>query len=144
MASIPRPSLFSWKNVAAKSDLDRLQLVLDALPDEELMQKLERQRGRGRDYYLRPFASRYDRARAAWGSYLFYRDEDHSELIRASERGGGPILYITDQDLDGNGLSDYRLFDTDGCGDQGVGLPIVLTVECGDENCLGGYCPQIF
>jgi hypothetical protein len=80
--------------------------------------------GRDSDYYLRPFASRYARARAAWGSFLFYPDQDHSEMIRASESGGGPILYVTDQDLDGDGLSDYRLFDTDGCGDQGVGLAI--------------------
>ena len=34
-----------------------------------------------------------------------------------SEDGGGPILYVTDQDTDGNGVADYRLFDEDGCGD---------------------------
>ena len=31
MAIIPRRSLFSWKNVESKSDLDRLRLVLEAL-----------------------------------------------------------------------------------------------------------------
>ncbi len=75
-------------------------------------------------YYQRPFATRHAAARSAWGSYLFYRDEDHRALMGASEYGGGPILYITDQDLDEDGLADYRLFDTDGCGDQGVGRPI--------------------
>jgi hypothetical protein len=77
-----------------------------------------------RAYYLHPFADRYARARAAWGTYLFYPETDHAELIRASESGGGPILYITDQDLDNDGLADYRLFDENGCGDQGVGLAI--------------------
>ncbi|MBW2462274.1 MAG: hypothetical protein JRH11_11565 [Deltaproteobacteria bacterium] len=75
-------------------------------------------------YYQRPFATRHAAARSAWGSYLFYRDADHRALISASERDGGPILYITDQDLDEDGLADYRLFDTDGCGDQGIGRPI--------------------
>jgi len=74
------------------------------------------------DYYLRPFASRHHRSRQALGAYLFYPQEHHADLIRASEGGGGPILYVTDQDTDGNLLADYRLFaDDDGCGDQGVG-----------------------
>jgi len=76
-----------------------------------------------RTYYLHPFASRYTRARAAWGSYLLYPDADHDAMIRASEYGGGPILYVTDQDTDANGLADYRLFAQDGCGDQGVSTP---------------------
>ncbi len=79
---------------------------------------------RDRSYYLRPFAARHAAARSAWGTYLFYPDADHDRMIRASESGGGPILYVTDQDTDGNGLADYRLFDEDGCGDMGVGLPI--------------------
>jgi hypothetical protein len=55
MAIIPQPHLFSWENVEAESDLRRLEFVLEALPDEKLMQKLEQRRGRGRDDYpLRP------------------------------------------------------------------------------------------
>jgi len=77
-----------------------------------------------RDTFLRPFATRYHAARSAWASYLFYRDADHGAMIQASEWGGGPILYITDQDLDNDGLSDYRLFSQQGCGDQGVGLAV--------------------
>ena len=79
---------------------------------------------RDRSYYLRPFATRWHAARQAMGTYLFYPDGDHAEMIRASEGGGGPILYITDQDTDENGLADYRLFDDLGCGDMGVGLPV--------------------
>jgi hypothetical protein len=75
------------------------------------------------DYYLHPFAERYARARSAWGTYLFHSEEDNKALRLASESGGGPILYVTDQDLDGNRLADYRLFaDESGCGDQGVGV----------------------
>jgi hypothetical protein len=68
--------------VQAKSDLDRLQLVLDALPDEELMQKLERQRGRGRDDYP---------VRATWNSVLagiVFQHESVESLRRELSRNG--------------------------------------------------------
>jgi hypothetical protein len=55
MATIPQPSLFSWQQIDAGSDLDRLGLVLSALPDESLVLFLEDRRGRGRDDYpVRP------------------------------------------------------------------------------------------
>jgi len=55
MATLIAPYLFTWKEVEAKSDLERLMLVLEHLPDEGLMQKLEEQRKRGRDDYpIRP------------------------------------------------------------------------------------------
>lgn len=55
MASIPQPYLFSWKQIEAGSDLDRLYLVLLALPDEQFVRYLEKRRGRGRDDYpIRP------------------------------------------------------------------------------------------
>lgn len=55
MAKIPQPSLFSWSQIDAASDLDRLRLVLAALPDEDLVAFLEARRGRGRDDYpVRP------------------------------------------------------------------------------------------
>ena len=41
MATIPQPYLFSWKEIDEASDLDRLRLVLDALPDEKLVTFLE-------------------------------------------------------------------------------------------------------
>jgi DNA uptake protein ComE-like DNA-binding protein len=74
--------------------------------------------------YLRPFAWRYQRAREAWASYLLFPDADYDALIQASETGAGPVLYITDQDSDGDGLADYRLFDQLGCGDNGVSLSV--------------------
>ena len=55
MAKIKDPFLFNWQNVETESDLDRLRLVLEHLPDEELMQKLEKHRGSGRNEYpVRP------------------------------------------------------------------------------------------
>ena len=51
MATIPEPSLFCWDSVDQLGDLERLKLVLDALPDEPLMQLLERRRGHGRNDY---------------------------------------------------------------------------------------------
>lgn len=75
---------------------------------------------RRHDYYLRPFASRYLRGRKALATYLFYPEQDHDAFRQASESGGGPILYLTDQDTDQDNLSDYRLFAELGCGDNGV------------------------
>ena len=47
--------LFSWTNVDRLPDLRRLELVLEALPDEALLAWLEEQRGHGRDDYpVRP------------------------------------------------------------------------------------------
>ena len=55
MAIIPQSSLFQWDEVEALDDLERLRLVLEHLPDEELMKALERERGLGRnDYPIRP------------------------------------------------------------------------------------------
>ncbi|RPI97343.1 MAG: DDE transposase [Spirochaetales bacterium] len=55
MATLPQPFLFSWKEIDAASDLDRLTLVLSALPDEKMVSFLEQRRGRGRDDFpIRP------------------------------------------------------------------------------------------
>jgi hypothetical protein len=55
MAKLLVPYLFKWQDVEAKSDLERLRLVLDHLPDEALMKKLEARRDKGRDDYpIRP------------------------------------------------------------------------------------------
>jgi len=61
MARIPQPLLFAWEEIAVLGDLFRLQLVLESLPDEDLMRKLEAERGQGRDDYP---------VRAMWNSLL--------------------------------------------------------------------------
>ena len=47
MASISQKSLFSWQDVEKVGDLKRLKLVLENLPDEQLMKTLEEYRGNG-------------------------------------------------------------------------------------------------
>lgn len=61
MAIIPRKSLFSWEDVDALGDLQRLKYVIESLPDEPLMRKLEKERGNGRDDYP---------VRAMWNSLM--------------------------------------------------------------------------
>ena len=62
MAIISRQGqIFDWEEIEILGDLERLQLVLRYLPDERLMQHLERERYRGRDDYP---------VRATWNSIL--------------------------------------------------------------------------
>lgn len=61
MAIITQSSLFAWDDIEELGDLKRLKLVLDAIPDEDLMCVLERERGNGRDDYP---------VRAVWNSLL--------------------------------------------------------------------------
>ncbi len=51
MAIIPQQKLFGWEEIEQLGDLERLRLVIEYMPDEELMQKLEKERGLGRDDY---------------------------------------------------------------------------------------------
>ena len=50
MVNRNRP-LFSWSDVERRPELERLEMVLKALPDEDLLRALEQRRGRGRDDY---------------------------------------------------------------------------------------------
>ena len=61
MAIIAQKQLFGWEEIEVLGDLKRLRLVLEYLPDEPLMEALEKQRGRGRDDYP---------VRAVWNSIL--------------------------------------------------------------------------
>lgn len=61
MAIIPQTQLFSWKEIENLGDLERLDLVLRHLPDEELMRTLEKLRGKGRNDYP---------VRAMWNALL--------------------------------------------------------------------------
>ncbi len=48
MAIIPQMSFFSWEDVEVLDDLSRLTLVIETIPDENLMRLLEKERSRGR------------------------------------------------------------------------------------------------
>lgn len=71
MAIIPQQKLFGWEEIEKLSDLERLRLVLENMPDEELMQSLETERGRGRNDYP---------VRAVWNSILAGVVYQHSSI----------------------------------------------------------------
>lgn len=70
-------------------------------------------------YYLHPFASRYERTRRGLATFFLYPEAQARKLMTASEVGGGPIMYVTDQDANGDHLADFLLFNKNGCGDPG-------------------------
>ena len=82
MAKLLAPYLFTWREVEAKSDIERLMLVLGHLPDEGLMRKLEEHRKWGRDDYpIRP----------VWNSVLagiVYQHQSVDSLRRELLRNG--------------------------------------------------------
>jgi hypothetical protein len=51
MAIIRQQKLFGWEEIEELGDLERLRLVIEHMPDEELMLVLESERARGRDDY---------------------------------------------------------------------------------------------
>ena len=61
MAIIAQKRLFGWEEIEDLGDLQRLQLVLEYMPDEMLMLLLEEERDRGRNEYP---------LRAVWNSVL--------------------------------------------------------------------------
>ncbi len=82
MAIIPQLKLFEWNEIQTLGDLDRLRLVLEYMPDEELMVALERKRGKGRDDYP---------IRAMWNSVLagiVFQHESVEKLRRELARNG--------------------------------------------------------
>jgi hypothetical protein len=82
MATIIQPYMFSWKNIEADSDLNRLRLVLSVLPDEGFVGLLEQHRGRGRDDYpIRP----------VWNALLagiVFQHPSAAALLRELRRNG--------------------------------------------------------
>jgi hypothetical protein len=80
MANIINPSLFSWNDVEARSDLDRFYLVRDTLPDEKIVMELENLRGNGRDDFP---------VRAMWNAIIggvVFQHQSIESLIRELSR----------------------------------------------------------
>jgi len=80
VASILHQHLFSWDEVDRSSDLYRLQLMLEHLPDEEIVLELERFRGNGRDTYP---------VRATWNALLaavVFQHHSMESLLRELRR----------------------------------------------------------
>ncbi len=61
MAIIAQKQLFGWNEIDGLGDLERLRLVTEYMPDEDLMRALEARRYRGRDDYP---------VRAVWNAVL--------------------------------------------------------------------------
>jgi len=87
MAIIPQKQLFEWGEIQKLGELKRLKLVLENLPDEELMKKLERERANGRDDYS---------VRGVWNSILAGIVFQHSsvEQLRRELMRNGQLRYI--------------------------------------------------
>src|SRR5690554_7820956 len=82
MAIIPQQTLFVWSDIENLGDLERLRLVLEYMPDEELMQALEKERGKGQDDFP---------VRAMWNSVLagvVYQHLSVESLRRELSRNG--------------------------------------------------------
>lgn len=82
MAIIPQMKLFNWTEIQELGDLERLRLVLEYMPDEELMVTLEQKRGKGRDDYP---------VRAMWNSVLagiVFQHDSVEKLRRELARNG--------------------------------------------------------
>jgi hypothetical protein len=82
MAIIPQLRIFGWKEIEELGDLERLRLVLEYMPDEELMRQLEQERYKGRDDYP---------VRAMWNSLLagiVFQHETIEKLRRELARNG--------------------------------------------------------
>ena len=82
MAIIAQRKLFGWEEIEDLGDLQRLQLVLEYMPDEELMRVLEEERDRGRNEYP---------VRAVWNSVLagvVYEHVSVESLRRELKRNG--------------------------------------------------------
>lgn len=82
MAIIAQKRLFSWENVDAASDLDRLAMVMRVIPDEAFMKSLEKARDKGRNDYP---------IRAIWNSVLagiVYQHPSIASLRRELLRNG--------------------------------------------------------
>jgi hypothetical protein len=87
MATIAQHHLFSWDSVDELPDLARIRLVLESMPDELLVQKLEERRGKGRDDFpvramLNLVVTFLLTGHISWASHLreLYRNRDLANL----------------------------------------------------------------
>ncbi len=92
MAIIAQRQLFGWNQIDELGDLARLRLVLEHLPDEELMRALEARRRGGRDDYP---------IRAMWNSLLAGVVFDHAsiESLRRELKRNGQLRALCGFDV---------------------------------------------
>lgn len=87
MAIIPQQRLFGWEQIEELEDLKRLQLALEYMPDEALMQNMEKDRGNGRDDYP---------VRGMWNAIIAGIVYQHIsiELLRRELKRNGQLRYL--------------------------------------------------
>ena len=87
MAIILQLRLFGWNEIEPLCDLERLRLVLEYMPDEDLMRLLEEKRGNGRDDYP---------VRAMWNSVLagIVFQHDAIEKLRRELGRNGQLRFM--------------------------------------------------
>jgi hypothetical protein len=92
MAIIPQKQLFKWDEIEELGDLERLKLVLDHMPDEELMAALEKHRGKGRNDYP---------VRAIWNSIIagVVFQHDSTESLRRELMRNGQLRQVCGFDI---------------------------------------------
>ena len=82
MGIVSQKELFVWQDVEKLGDLERLDLVLKTIPDQELLTILQKERGNGRnDYPIEP----------VWNSILagiIYEHNGIESLRRELQRNG--------------------------------------------------------
>jgi len=98
MARILQGYLFSWEFVERLPDLQRIELVLENLPDEPLVSKLEHRRGKGRDDFpVRPMwnlvVTFLLTGHISWAAHLreLGRNRDLADLCGFSPLGKLPL-----------------------------------------------------
>ena len=82
IAILPQHRLFGWDEIEGLGDLERLRLVMVSMSDEDLMRRLERERGFGRDDYP---------VRAMWNGILagiVFQHPSAESLLRELKRNG--------------------------------------------------------
>jgi hypothetical protein len=82
LAKIIQQKIFSWKDIEESGELERLRMVIEGLPDDELMKALEAERKGRRDNYP---------IRAVWNSILagiVYQHQSIESLRRELLRNG--------------------------------------------------------
>ena len=82
MAKIIQPYLFSWNCVDAQSDLDRLALVIDNMPDDRIIYELKRRRKNGSDKY--PIVAMWNALLAG----IVFQHPTIASLLRELNRNG--------------------------------------------------------
>ena len=111
MATIAQQSLFCWQEIEELGDLERLQLLLENLPDEPLMCELEARRGNGRDDYP---------IRALWNSLLSCIVFQHVsiESLRRELKRNGQLRWLCGFDVFRGASASLHLTSTPGSCDR--------------------------